>query len=390
MLRVTAINLRSIPLRLGNSLVIIVGIAGVVAVLMSVLAMLVGFRTTIRNDGRADRVIVLGRGASGEASSSLSRASVANLAEAPEIMHDARDQPLVSAELVLVAPVSRRSDHSDVNVTLRGVGPRYFNERPELRLVAGRMFRPGNQELIAGAAAYSQFAGLEIGDSIRLQDGDWRVVGRFDGGEGGRASELVTDAQTMMSAYGADTFNSMSALLHSTAAVAAIRARVAKDPTLRVDVQSEPEYLATESSDVNHLLEVVAYGIGSIMALGALFGALNCMHSAVVARTVEIATLRAIGFAPGTVASAVLIESMLLALVGALFGVAIAYGAFRGATISTLGGALFDTQVVYSLTITKWITVVAVGVAGTLGLLGGSLPALRAARLSVVDALHEI
>ena len=381
----TAINLRSIPLRLGNSLVIVVGIAGVVAVLVSVLAMVAGFRTTIRNDGRADRVTVLSR-----ASSGLSREMVADLAEAPEILHDARDRPLVSAEIVLVAPVSRRSDHSDVNVTLRGVGPQYFAERPELRLVAGRMFHPGTQELIAGSAAYAQFAGLEIGDSIRLQDGDWTVVGRFDGSKGGRASELVTDAQTVMSVYKADTFNSMDALLRSADVLERIQARAARDPGLRLEIHSEPEYLETEASDIDHLLQVVAYGIGSIMALGALFGALNSMHSAVVARTVEIATLRAIGFEPGTVALAVLIEATLLALTGAVIGVGIAYTAFSGVTISTLGGALFDTQVVYSLTVTQSINVAAIAIACTLGVLGGLVPAVRAARMSVVDALHEV
>ncbi len=389
-LAVTAINLRSIPLRLGNSLVIVVGIAGVVAVLISVLAMLVGFRTTIRNDGRADRIIVLSRGATDEPSSSLSRENIANLAEAPGIMHDAHDRPLVSAEVESVAPVSRKRDHSDVNATLRGVGPRYFDMRPELQLVAGRMFHPGNHELVAGAAAQAQFAGLDIGDSVRLQDGDWTVVGIFAGGKGARDSELVTDAQTMMSAYKADTFNSMGALLSSPAALAPIQALTAQDPTLQVDVHGEPEYLATASSDINHLLAVVTYGIGSIMGLGALFGALNSMNSAVAARTVEIATLRAIGFASGTVALAVLIEAMLLALVGAVIGVAVAFYAFNGATISTLGGALFDTQVVYSLTVTGWITAMAVAIACTLGLLGGLPPALRAGRMSVVDALHEI
>jgi putative ABC transport system permease protein len=386
----TAINLRNIPLRLGNSLVIVVGIAGVVAVLMSVLAMLVGFRTTIRNDGRPDRMIVLSRGATSEPGSSLSREDIADLAEVPGIRHDDHDRPLISAELELVAPVSRKRDHSDVNATMRGVGPQYFAVRPELKLIAGRMFHPGIHELVAGAAAQAQFAGLDVGDSIRLQQGDWRVVGIFAGGKGSRDSELVADAQTMMSVYDTDAFNSMGALLSSPAALGPIRALVAKDPTLGVDIHSEPEYLATESSDIDQLLAVVAYGIGSIMALGALFGALNSMHSAVAARTVEIATLRAIGFGSGTVALAILIEAMLLALAGAVLGVVLAYYAFNGLTISTLGGALFDTQVVYSLTVTGWITVAAVAIACALGLLGGSLPALRAARMSVVDALHEI
>jgi len=386
----TAINLRSIPLRMGNSLVIVVGITGVVAVLISVLAMLAGFRSTIRNDGRDDRIVVVSRGSSDDSISSLSRENVADLAEAPQIAHDGNDRPLVSAELVLVAPVSRRRDNSDVNVTLRGVGPQYFRVRPELRLVSGRMFRPGTHELLAGAAARAQFKGLEIGDSIRLQDGDWTVVGSFAGGHGARDSELITDAQTMMSAYKAETFNTLSALLRSPAQFAALQALAAKDPTLQVDIHREPEYLALAASDMNQLLQLVAYGIGSIMALGALFGALNSMHAAVAARTAEIATLRAMGFAPLSLAGAILIEAALLALLGALLGVAIAYSAFSGATISTLGGALFDTQVVYSLTITAAITASAVALAAVLGLLGALPPAVRAARLSVVDALHEI
>ena len=162
-----------------------------------------------------------------------------------------------------------------------------------------------------------------------------------------------------------------------------------EDPTLNVDVRTEPEYLATVSGSVNRMLQVVAYAIGSIMALGALFGALNSMHSAVASRTVEIATLRAIGFSAAAVAAAVLIEALLLALIGAAAGVAIAYAAFNGTTISTLGGALWDSQLVYSLSITPALVVIAIVLACALGLLGGLFPAIRAARASVADALHE-
>jgi putative ABC transport system permease protein len=388
-LAASAMNLRSVPQRLGNSLVIVVGIAGAVAVLISVSAMSLGFRATIKGDAGLDRMIVLSRGASEENESSLSRENVASVLNAAGIKHDARDRPMVSAELILVAPVARKRDHSDVYITLRGVGPQYFAVRPELKLVSGRMFHAGNQELLAGASAAGQFAGLEIGNQIRLQDGDWTVVGTFAGGNGSRESEVIADAQTMMSAYKINAFNSVSVVRGAKDSLATLKAALAQDATLLVDVRTESEYLATASSSVNRMLRLVAYSVGSIMALGALFGALNSMHSAVAARTVEIATLRAIGFTSGAVAVAILIEALLLALVGATIGALIAYAVFNGATISTLGGAVWDSQLVYSLNITPSLVAIAVVLACLLGLLGGLFPAVRAARSNVADALHE-
>jgi putative ABC transport system permease protein len=387
-LAITSINLRAIPQRLGNSLVIVVGIAGVVAVLIFVLAMSLSFSATLKGDAKADRAIVLTRDATTEYDSSLSRENVAAVMNASGIRHDEDDRPMVSAEVVLVAPVARKKDLSDVNITLRGVGEQYFVIRPELKLVSGRMFRAGNQELLVGAAARGQFGGLEIGNQIRLQDGDWIVVGTFAGGNGSRESEAIADGQTVMSAYKLETFNSVSVSLQSDYSSARLKETLAQDSTLLVDVRSEPEYLATASDSVNRMLRIVAYAIGSIMALGALFGALNSMHSAVAARTVEIATLRAIGFSSIAVAIAVLIEALLLALTGAAAGVALAYAAFNGITISTLGGALWDSQLVYSLSITPSLVVIAVVLACALGLLGGLVPAIRAARANVADALQ--
>jgi putative ABC transport system permease protein len=388
-LAVAAMNLRSVPQRLGNSLVIVIGVAGVVAVLISVLAMSLGFRATVKGDARTDRAIVLGRGATTEYDSSLSRENVAAVMNASGIRHDERDRPIVSAEVILVAPVARKKDLSDVNATLRGVGEQYFVMRPELKLVSGRMFRAGNQELLVGAAAGGQFAGLEIGNQVRLQDGDWTVVGTFAGGNGSRESEVIADAQTVMSAYKLEAFNSVSVMLESDDSIANLKGALVQDSTLLVDVRTEPEYLATASSSVNRMLRIVAYAIGSIMALGALFGALNSMHSAVAVRTVEIATLRAIGFSSTAVAAAVLIEALVLALIGAAAGVVIAYAAFNGITVSTLGGALWDSQLVYSLSITPSLVMIAVLLACALGLLGGLFPAIRAARSNVAHALHE-
>ena len=385
----TATGLRHIPRRLGSSLVIVIGIAGVVAVLIPVLAMYVGFRTTIRGDGRADRAIVLSRDATSEYESGLSRDSVGVVSNAAGVRHDAQGEPLVSDEVVLAAPVARRRDHSDVNVTLRGVGPQYFAIRPELKLAAGRMFRRGTQELLVGAAARSQFEGLEIGDRVRLQDGDWTVVGVFAGGTGARESELIADAPTVMSAYKLDSYNSVTVALDSASAMPELSEALARDSRLFVTLRSEPDFLASESRDESRLLSLVAYGIGSIMALGAVFAALNSMYSSVAARGTEIATLRAIGFRGRAVAVAVMTEALCLALAGAAVGVCLSFAAFDGATISTRGGALFDSQLVYSLTLTPRLVMTAIVVACAVGLAGGLLPAVRAARANITDALYE-
>jgi putative ABC transport system permease protein len=387
----TGMGLRDIPQRLGNSLVIVIGIAGVVAVLIPVLAMYRGFRTTLESDGRPERAIVLAREATTESDSSLSRDTIAAITNSPGVRHDARGSSIVSAEVVLAAPVFRLRDHSDVSVTFRGVGPQYFALRPELKLVAGRMFRAGTQELLVGAAARSQFGGLQIGDRVRLQDGDWTVVGIFAGGNGARDSELIADAQTVQSAYKMDSFNSLVVALESPAALAVLQDAVARDSRLQVSISGEQQYLAAASASdpASRMLRLVTYAIGSIMALGALFAALNSMYSSVVKRSTEMATIRAIGF-PGTpVAIAVLVEALLLALIGAAIGVAISYGAFNGVKISTLGGALFDSQLVYSLHVTARLIASAIALACTLGLAGGLLPALRAARANIPSMLQE-
>jgi putative ABC transport system permease protein len=243
--------------------------------------------------------------------------------------------------------------------------------------------------LLVGASAAAQFAGLEIGSPVRLQDGDWTVVGTFAGGDGSRESEIIADVQTVMSAYKFTSFNSLVVGLESPGSFVLFKDTLAADKRLAVDTYTEPEYLSFASSDVNRILKVVAYAIGSIMALGALFGALNSMHAAVVSRGAEIATLRAIGFSSTAVAVAVLTEALLLAFVGAATGVGISYAVFDGARISTLGGALFDSQLVYALTFTPTLVLSVVALACSVGLLGAVLPALRAARVNIAEALHE-
>jgi len=384
----TGVGLRSIPQRLGNSLVIVIGMAGVVAVLVSVLAMSRGFRETINAGARPDRVIVLVRGADSESNSVLSRATVAALQAAPGLRKDPSGNALISSEVVLVAPVARKSNGADAYITLRGVGERHFQVHPELKLVAGRMFEPGLHELIVGESARAQFAGLEVGNQVRLHDGDWTIVGVFAGGDNVRESEVMADAQTVLSSYQLDAFNSATALLESDASLMTFRSALAQQPSLDVQVLPEPEYLGMVSRSINRLLGIVAYAIGGIMAVGALFSVLNTMYSAVGARIVELATLRAIGFSAPAIVASIVIEALLLAVVGSAIGIAIAYLAFDGRTISTLGGTRWDTQVVYALTITPALVAVAVALACSVGMLGSLAPALKAARASIATSVR--
>ncbi|MGH8177351.1 MAG: ABC transporter permease, partial [Steroidobacter sp.] len=388
-LAVTAVNLRSIPQRLGNSLVIVIGVAGVVAVLLSALAMSSGFRRTIDSDARIDRAIVMTRGAENEAGSALSRANVAAVHAAPGVRRDSSGEPIVSGEVLLVAPVARKADGSDANITLRGVGGKLMSLRPEIKIIAGRMFQPALHEVLVGQSAQKQFAGLDIGSQVRLQEGDWTVVGVFSTNGSSRESELLADAETVMSAYRENTFNSVTVLLESQRGFNVFKDALSVDPTLIVDVRSEPEYLASVSQSINRLLKLVAYAIGGIMAIGAIFAALNTMYSSISSRAAEIATLRALGFGSGAVLASVLIEGLLLSAAGGAIGVAIAYFGFNGRAISTLGGAIWDSQLVYSLTITPSLIGIAVVLACAIGLMGGLLPGMRAARMPVAEALRS-
>lgn len=392
MLQIFAIvvaNLRTVPLRLGNSLVIIIGVAGVVGVLIPLLAMSLGFRSTIMGGARDDRAIVISRIATEEDSSSLSRDDFGSIVHAPEVRRDARGRPLASGEVLLQAPVARKSDHSDVSLTLRGVGDQYFAMRPELRLIEGRMFRSGQHELIVGAAALAWFEDLAIGESIRLRDGDWTIVGIFSGGRGSRESEVVADAQTVISAYKLGAFNSVSVMLEDAASFESFREGVVRDTRAGAQAYSEPEYLESASNGMNRMLRTVAYSIGAIMGLGALFAALTSMYSAVVARSVEMATLRAIGFSANAVAAAVLMEALLLALLGAAIGIGVSYALFDGTMMSTLGGALGGSQLVFSLSFTPKLVLGVAALACVLGLAGAIAPAVRAARGNIADALRE-
>lgn len=383
---VIGMSLQTLPQRLGASSVIVIGIAGVVAVLVSVLAMGAGFRHTLADTGRADRVIILRGGSDAELNSNLTRTDIDTISNAPGLAKDSSGEALLSSELVTVVNVPKIDTGTDANVTMRGVGLKLTEVRPELKMVSGRMFRPAVRELIAGAGAARQFRGLSAGSVLHLRNADWTVTGTFTSNGDVHESELLADVDTVGSWVERSGYSSAVALLTDPAEFTRFKDALTTDPQLKVDVQREPDYYAAQSKQLTKIINVVGKTVAIIMAIGAMFGALNSMYSAVAARGLEIATLRAIGFGALPVLLSVMIEALLLALIGGIIGASLAWLFFNGHSVSTLGGAF--AQVVFQLTVTPALIATGVIWACIIGLLGGLFPALRAARLPVAEALR--
>ena len=384
---ITAINLRSIPQRIGTSLVTCVGIGGVVAVLTTVLAMATGLQNTLSNAARGDRVIVLRSGSTAEALSTVSRDDLAAVEAAPGIHTTADGKPGISPEVLISVNLPRKETGQLSALSIRGLTPAATSIRPEIQLIEGRMFATGVHEIIVGKSAREQFAHLDVGDTAAFHNGAWKVVGVFSSAGDVHESEAMTDANTLMSAAQRTVFSAATVWLDSPADFDAFEQAVKHDPALKVDVQTETEYYAGQSKQVAALLKLVATTVGGIMAVGALFGALNTMYSAVSTRTVEIATLRAIGFGALPVVVSVLVEALALALIGAAAGGGIAWLLFNGNAFST-GGAF--GQVALRLHVGASLIAIGIVWAAVIGLLGGLFPAIRAARTSVADALRVV
>jgi putative ABC transport system permease protein len=386
LIAVSLMSLQTLPQRLGASSVIVIGIAGVVAVLVSVLAMAVGFRHTMADAGRPDRVIILRGGSDAELNSNLTRSDIDTIGNAPGLAKDADGKPVLSRELITVVNVPKIDTGLDSNVTLRGVGLQLSKVRPELKIIDGRMFRPAVRELIAGAGAAKQFRGLTTGSVLHLRNADWTVTGIFTSNGDIHESELLADVDTVGSSLERTGYSSAVALLSSPGDFDRFKDALTTDPQLKVDVQREPDYYAAQSKQLAQLISIVGNTVAIIMAIGAMFGALNSMYAAVDARSVEIATLRAIGFGALPVLLSVVIEALALALLGGIIGAALAWCFFNGHTVSTLGGAF--AQVVFHVTVTRTLIVTGLVWACSIGLLGGLFPALRSARLPVAEALR--
>ena len=384
---VTAMNLRSVPQRLGTSLVIVIGIAGVVAVLVSVLAMSTGMLETMESSGRNDRALVLRNGSAAEASSALPRESARLISDAAGVKRDAAGKPILSAESMRVVTVYKREDGAEVNVAIRGVGPQARLLRPELQIVAGRMFEPALAELIVGQAASRQFRGLDIGDTVVTRGATWTVVGVFATGDA-HESELMADVEALIAADRRGGYQSVTVQLASASAFGAFKDSLTLNPALSVDVVREREYYAEQSKAVARVITIIAYVVGGIMAIGAVFGALNTMYSAVSARVREIATLRALGFGAAAMVTSVLVEAVLLSLLGGAVGALLAWVFFNGHTVSTTTGV--GGHLIFDLSVSPQLVIVGIVCASAIGLIGGLFPALRAARLPVATALRAV
>lgn len=385
---VSLMNLRNVPQRWSTSLVIVVGIAGVVGVLTAILAMGEGFRATLGQAGKSDQVIVLRSGATSELTSGLGREAVDLIKGSAGVARNAAGQPIASAEILVIADLPKRGTGTLANAPIRGVQPEAFELRPEVRIVAGREFTPGPRELIVGRGAASQFDGLEVGARLAFRDADWSVVGIFTSDGSVHESELWGDAETVMSAYRRDGFQSVTAQLEDEASLAPLQAALAAEPRLNVEAQTLRSYYAAQSRQMSLIINVLGYTVGYIMAIGALFGALNTMYAAVSTRAREIATLRALGFGGGAIVISVLLEALLLALLGGMLGGGLAWLIFNGYTVSTLGASF--SQVAFDFRVSAALLAQGIGWALAIGFVGGLLPAWRAARQPVTTALRAL
>jgi putative ABC transport system permease protein len=386
---VAYMNLLSLPQRAAASFVIVVGIAGVVSVLIAVMSLATGLEQTLASTGRDDRAMILYRDALSETASALTRDAVLRIADAVGVARGADGQPLISAETLATVNLPVQGSRTLAGLTLRGVSPQAFMLRPEVQLVEGRQVRAGLYELLAGRAAQQRFGDLEVGSRVKLGDSEWTIVGAFESGGDAHEAELFADAETTLSAYRRATFNSVTAKLANGSSIETLRRALDGDPALSVSAVRETYYYAQHSKAFSAFLAIVAQFVGAIMAVGAVFAALNTMYSVVSTRSTEIATLRAIGFGGGAIVVSVIVEALALALIGAALGAALAWAFFNGNTVSTVGGAGIP-NVIFHLRIGTELIVLGTIWACAVGLIGGLLPAIRAARLQVADALRAV
>ena len=385
---VTQVGLSTLRQRIGASSVIVIGIAGVVAVLVAMLAMAEGYRATLQASGGEDSAIVLRGASAAEVMSTLDHESVNVIGQAPGIARDAQNRPLVSPELVVAANLPSRGGKPDEDgsVQLRGIGEAAWAVRPDVKVIAGRKFASGRREVMAGTGAQRQFIGLEPGKQIKLGAQTWDVVGVFHSGDA-MDSELWADADVVATTYRrGSTRTSVTAKLVDAKAFKGFKSAVESDPRLDVDANTTLAYFSKQSEGMTKVIRIIGIVVGAIMAIGAVFGALNTMFATVATRAREIATLRAIGFRGVPVVVAVMLETMLLALLGGVIGGLIAWLIFNGFTASTIAGGVgqltfqFDVSPAVLWTGIKW--------ALAIGFIGGLFPALRAARLPVTEALR--
>ena len=386
-IEITLMNLRNLPARLGASMVIIVGIAGVVTVLVALLAMANGFEATLKGSGETDRAIVLREGSNDEMSSQVSDRVGAYIRTFEGIERD-DDGALGAVETYVIADIRKRSNDSEANLPIRGVEARSFDIRDEVKIVEGRGIGFGKAELVAGIGAADQFKGLDLGKTVKIRSGEWTVVGFFEAGGGVHESEVWVDNKVLHSTLNrGGQSTSMIVKLDSPLDFDQFAARLESDKQISSKAVREKDYYSRQSVGLTELITQFGYTVGFIMAVGAIFGALNTMYSAVSTRSVEIATLRALGFGRTPIVASVMVEALILAMIGGAIGAAIAHAVFNGYTVSTMNNATFS-QVAFDFEVSLELLQRGIVWACMLGLIGGMFPAIRAARQPITIALR--
>ena len=382
-------NVRSVKARWTSTIVAVVGIAGTVGVFVAMLSLARGFKATLVTSGSADNALITRAGATSEMTSGVSIDAVKIIQDAPGIARGA-EGPLVTPEAVLMAPIPLRSTGTDANVELRGVAPNVFAIRRNVKIVEGRMFRPGLSELVVGKNAKATYSGLTLGSTIGLGSARWQVVGIFDAGGSAFDSEVWGDAHLLNGAYKRPDTLSQSVTVHlaSPSALQQLKDSLTTDPRLNVDVTREIDYYAKQSTRMTQLITILGGFVAAIMAIGAVFGALNTMYSAVAERGREIATMRAVGFNPGSVVLSFLFEALLISFVGGILG-CLAVLPLNGLTTSTINFQTFS-NLAFAFKITFDLLWMGVIFALIMGILGGMPPAIRAASRPVATALREL
>ena len=388
-LAITGMNIRTILQRSGASIVIIIGIAGSVAVMVSLLAMAEGLSKTIASTGQEDRALIFREGSNSEMSSGIAMTDLA-IIENTQGIKKSEDGPMIAAEIFTIIDLKKKGAVDTSNLPLRGVQEMSFKIRPELKIVEGKNFFPGKGEIIVGKGAANEYEGLEIGNKIKIRDSEWAVVGIFSTGGDVHESEIWADLAVTQGAFRRGASASIAIVqMEENASITDLGATLELDPRLDLKVQGEVDFYEEQSSGASSLIQAFGYTVAVIMAIGAVFAALNTMYSAVSTRLVEIGTLRAVGFHGSSVLFALMIESMFLALLGGLLGAGLSYLIFNGYTVSTLASVSF-TQTAFDFAVTGEIIGQGLILALIVGFLGGVLPARRAATQDITEALRAI
>ena len=386
---VTMLNLRTIPRRLGSSGVAIIGIAGVVIVLVSVLSIAQGFSAAMEQTGSDNRALVMRSGADSEMTSGLGAPEVDIIKQAPGLRRDGQNA-VASAELFVIIDIPKIGTNSPANVPLRGIQPMAAAVREEFSIVEGRMFEFGTTEVVVGRGASVNFQGLTVGNTIVSGQNRFQVVGVFETDGSIAETEIWIDGRVLQGAYRrGNTYQTVLARLDSSNNFDQFRDWLITNPQVNVQVRRETEYYAQQSRALNSLIRGVGFGIAALMGIGAVFGAILTMYTAVSTRSREIATLRALGFNTTSVLVSVLAESLALAAIGGAIGGALAYVAFNGYQTSTMNFSTFS-QVAFAFQVTPRLLSLGLIYALLMGLVGGLFPALRAARLPIPSALREL